>query len=141
VKKEERMNHDEYFDFDEAHRTKRRRLFSREVFCRHLDGRVADSGILKFTEKISPVMEDGSSEEIFLEHVFVTDCQCIGQPTGASCVVCGRTFCVNCVQRLKTFCSVCGGFVCGEDFFPGFNGSGRVYCRNPRFSLRRLIFG
>lgn len=135
------MNHDEYFDFDEAHRTKRRKLFSREVFCHHLDEQIATSGILRFTEKICPVREDGTSEEITLVHEYRTDCQCIDQKAGAACVVCGRIFCKSCVQRLKSFCSICGGFVCGEDFFPGFNGSGRGYCRNHRFSLRRFIFG
>lgn len=135
------MDHDELFDFDDIHRTKRRRLFSRVVRLVHLDGRVTDSGILKHTETINPIRPDGASEEFQVEHVYVTDCNCIGQLAGAACVVCGRIYCRACVQRSQTFCSACGGFACAEHFYPGFNGSGRGYCHNHRFSLRRLIFG
>jgi len=135
------MNEDEFFDFDDNVRTKRRRLFSRNVFFKHLDRRMAESGVLRHTEKISPVREDGSSEEITLVHEYRTDCQCIGQEAGAACIVCGRIFCVRCVGRLKSHCSVCGGFCCPQDYFPGFGDENKGYCRRHRFHWRRLITG
>lgn len=133
------MNEDEFFVFDDNIRTKRFRLRRRDVYLKHLDDRIANSGVLRHTEKIYPMRPDGSSEEIILEHQHRLDCGCLDQKPAAICSITGRVYCSRCVERLGSFCEICGQFVSPEHFFRGPGDKG--YCRAHRFHLRRLITG
>jgi hypothetical protein len=134
------MKMDEKAIFRFLKRFKADKEFSkREIFIREMDDFYNEARITKISEKLSPVNKSGTVEDIIIEHISQPDCGC-NREIAAQCCVCGWTCCENCLKRLKSFCSVCGRFVCPEDSYPGISDPDKVYCRFHRFSLRRLIW-